>query len=180
MKQYLYILTTTVKQKSVKGHFTYLELSYFEYFYCFYFCTLSQRHPAHFLFLNTPFKGSLNQTCSWLLSLDHTHISHRRQIYDCSIFNQGVKMIVHVWLIRFVSALPGDSRSCCTHEQGAPASDPLVAPRKNYALRSSCSASVLPTASGLARGSKSANRLNQAERSLGFPVVVSAEWIGQK
>lgn len=83
-------------------------------------------------------------------------------------------MIVHVWLIRFVSALPGDLRFCCIRT-GGPVSDPLVAPRKNYALRSSCSASVLPTASGLARGSKSANRLNQAERSLDFPVVVSAE-----
>lgn len=43
--------------------------------------------------------------------------------------------------------------------------------RWNYAFWSSCSMSVLPTASGLERGSKSANRLNHAERSLDVPVV---------
>lgn len=51
-------------KKSVKGHFMYLELCYFEYFYRVYFHTLNQRHPAHFLFPHTPFKGSLNQKYS--------------------------------------------------------------------------------------------------------------------
>lgn len=41
--------------------------------------------------------------------------------------------------------------------------------RKNYAVWSSCSVSVLPTASGLERGSRSANRLNHAERSVDVP-----------
>lgn len=35
-----------------------------------------------------------------------------------------------------------------------------------YAFRSSCSLSVFPTASGFARGSRSAKRLNHVERSL--------------
>lgn len=72
---------------------------------------------------------------------------------------------VHMWKLH--SAVPTNKG---THFQIT------MTLRKNYALWSSCSVSVLPTASGLERGSKSANRLNHAERSLDVPAF-SVKWV---
>lgn len=44
-----------------------------------------------------------------------------------------------------------------------------------HALSNSCSLSVFPTASGLDNGSRSAKRLNQAVKSLGFFVESGKE-----
>lgn len=44
-----------------------------------------------------------------------------------------------------------------------------------HALSNSCSLSVFPTASGLDNGSRSAKRLNQAVKSLGFFVDSGGE-----